>query len=654
MKLLDTVLLVGLGIAGISLLSNTIQQYPTTTGAPAAPAKNAPAPVTKGVSGANSPAKLGYKGTGNKVAMNKGTNHRNGQRFNVNHTFKNYVMMGHFKIGKGQEAINHKTDGPNHGSCTSLPKCFVAGNKVVTSKGMVPIEQIKEGDLVYTHEGVFKPVTETMKRWYEGDVYEIQSYGSNYKTIATEEHPFFTKRGWIRAKDIDKKDDLLLPKPVFASKDIDTISISYTEPIVMRYGRRYQNNNIRDFSVGFEQKKQLDLQINSELLTLIGYYLAEGLAVKNKSGTQYGEVYFTLGISDEEHKYALEIMDAAQKIGLKPTMYKTRFGKLGYVVRFSSNILSKWFVGEFGTGAKNKKIPEWVLVLPNEKLQILLEKYTNGDGHRRKSKGPTYQPANLASSISENLIYSMMLIALKLGYKTIVRQEKRNGFGNIQGRTVKLNDMFELSYTKQGIRGKTKIHLDDKYQHQLIKKIEKKHYSGLVYNLEVKDDHSYMVHNHITHNCVWVEPNLNISSGKLDMTSEWPHPKNHNGMPCPSCKSIGAISAGSWLGWAVAAWQEGPYRKIEAWADKSGTGASWTKLASEVDKGQITNPTLAKRALFLTGKGLESEVRMHGATSGDTDVRDCNVFEITPPASATAAFAFLNLLEAPVPRRYNN
>lgn len=156
--------------------------------------------------------------------------------------------------------------------------------------------------------------------------------------------------------------------------------------------------------------------------------------------------------------------------------------------------------------------------------------------------------------------------------------------------------------------------------------------------------------------CVWIEPNLNISSGKLDMTSEWPHPKNHNGMPCPSCKSIGAISAGSWLGWPVAAWQEGPYRHIEAWADKSGTGSSWTKLASEVDKGQITNAELAKRSLFLTGAGLECEIRCHGAKGGDTDIRDCNVFEITPPggATATAAFAFLNLLEAPVPRRYNN
>src|SRR5215207_544175 len=216
---LDNILTIGglalIGYVGLTILP-TLKLYPATI----APKTNTPATVTKGASGANSPAKLGYKATGNKVAMEKGANHRNGQRYNVNHKFKNYVMMGHFKIGKGQQAINHKTDGPNHGSCTSLPKCFVAGIKVVTSKGMVPIEQIKKGDLVYTHEGVFKPVIGTVNRWYEGDVYEIQTYGSNYTTIATYNHPFLTTRGWVEAKDLrqhlkrrDNQDCLVLPKP---------------------------------------------------------------------------------------------------------------------------------------------------------------------------------------------------------------------------------------------------------------------------------------------------------------------------------------------------------------------------------------------------------------------------------------------------------
>ena len=32
-------------------------------------------------------------------------------------------MQGYYKLGQGQDAINHKGDGPNHGGC-SVKKCM--------------------------------------------------------------------------------------------------------------------------------------------------------------------------------------------------------------------------------------------------------------------------------------------------------------------------------------------------------------------------------------------------------------------------------------------------------------------------------------------------------------------------------------------------
>lgn len=134
---------------------------------------------------------------------------------------------------------------------------------------------------------------------------------------------------------------------------------------------------------------------------------------------------------------------------------------------------------------------------------------------------------------------------------------------------------------------------------------------------------------------VWTEPNLVLSSGKLVMNGEWPHPKSQNDRPCPSCKTIGAIQSGQWFGWAVAAWQEGPYRKLEVWADKSGTGAQWQKIASELDTGQITTPEYAKRPVPpADGSNLEAEIRMH-KEKGGTDMRDAWVYEIIPPTTTT-------------------
>ena len=61
--------------------------------------------------------------TGLVVPLLNGSDNSNGQRYSVNHHFKNYMMIGYFKIGKDQDTLEMKTDGPNHGTCTSLPQC---------------------------------------------------------------------------------------------------------------------------------------------------------------------------------------------------------------------------------------------------------------------------------------------------------------------------------------------------------------------------------------------------------------------------------------------------------------------------------------------------------------------------------------------------
>jgi hypothetical protein len=57
-----------------------------------------------------------YKTTGNKKAVEVGGNPAgNGQRYNVDHKFKNYMQIGYLKTAVGQELIELKTDGPCHG-----------------------------------------------------------------------------------------------------------------------------------------------------------------------------------------------------------------------------------------------------------------------------------------------------------------------------------------------------------------------------------------------------------------------------------------------------------------------------------------------------------------------------------------------------------
>jgi hypothetical protein len=66
---------------------------------------------------------LPYATTGNFVDMEEGSAHENGQRYNVNHKFADHMIIGYFLTKSGQEAIGVKTDGPNHGGCSSSPEC---------------------------------------------------------------------------------------------------------------------------------------------------------------------------------------------------------------------------------------------------------------------------------------------------------------------------------------------------------------------------------------------------------------------------------------------------------------------------------------------------------------------------------------------------
>lgn len=76
--------------------------------------------------------------------------------------------------------------------------CFPAGTLITTNTGNIPIEQIKKGMLVLTHDSTYKPVLETMEKTSETLV-EIKIAGQTNTIKATPEHPFLTVKTNIKA-----------------------------------------------------------------------------------------------------------------------------------------------------------------------------------------------------------------------------------------------------------------------------------------------------------------------------------------------------------------------------------------------------------------------------------------------------------------------
>jgi hypothetical protein len=142
--------------------------------------------------------------------------------------------------------------------------------------------------------------------------------------------------------------------------------------------------------------------------------------------------------------------------------------------------------------------------------------------------------------------------------------------------------------------------------------------------------------------CCWTEPAIELDTGKSHISSEWPHPKNHDPADAPSAVSLNQNLKNKWIGYAVVAYQSGEFRTIEQWCDPTGLDAegkpnnNWQLVLKETDTGQVTNPELAKRKLPMDGRGLESEIRMHGDTGKHgttTDMKFCRVYEIVNPSS---------------------
>ena len=103
--------------------------------------------------------------------------------------------------------------------CQTQSLCFVAGTKVLTENGYKAIEEIKEGDYVYTknlENNQIELNKVSMKlNSYTSELFELTVAGEVIKT--TRKHQFYIiDKGWVRAE------DLVIGDKISSEKDVDT------------------------------------------------------------------------------------------------------------------------------------------------------------------------------------------------------------------------------------------------------------------------------------------------------------------------------------------------------------------------------------------------------------------------------------------------
>jgi len=383
------------------------------------------------------------------------------------------------------------------------PVCVVPETDIISNPNPAPISNFNIGCKVLSHDGKFHVVTKTFKREYFGSILTIKNRLG--KTLLTPDHLIYAfkipeshtyyyntnKRklskhiSWWHAIDLNRRDIVAYPIPQ-EIKDVEYINVN-TEKA------KY------DFkSVNIPAK----IKIDKHFLRFAGYFLAEGSTREQKCKT-----YTTLTFNINEKKYVKDCITLIKKIfKLDPKIEERPKRKTVHIIVYNVH-LTRFLRELFGSTAKEKRIPNFMMFLPIDKQAELIRGLWYGDGYIDKKK-----PRASYSTVSKQLAQQVKILLLRQSIIPSVYEEEPRTIGEIQHkRAYRIYVMETPSLKKLGLILKTKFDLKNQTSCNAwiengllfvpITKIEKTEYNGFVHNLEVDESHSYTTNSLLIHNC---------------------------------------------------------------------------------------------------------------------------------------------------------
>ena len=409
-----------------------------------------------------------------------------------------------------------------------------------------------------------------------------QEHKLEFKTASGREievfpdHRVRTSEGIKRAREIEEDDELFAP----LNLDIDTVQkqnfdlleyLSNSEEVMVRGVGETVENAIDDLGglkkaskeLGFDTKKTLgnykyrgsiplevlkelirlsdtelieeeaklaakrdnveipaNISVDSDLMRLIGYYLAEGYTRKSeKIGEQFYQICFAYG----EEKLKDNICECLERVfGVSPSVEEntiTLSSRLAYEFLSSLNA---------GTDAHNKRIPKQIKKMPKERLRPLLAAYFAGDGSVEKGRLHVD-----ATSVSRRLLDDIDMLLKRFGIFARYSSSERKaggilldkyGEGHYEGRTFESHKLhirsshavafgkkigFDLDRKQQALENsysmerKPRLDIDNDVVLDRVEEIEtKKAEERFMYDIEVEETHNFVTQdNLITNNC---------------------------------------------------------------------------------------------------------------------------------------------------------
>lgn len=405
------------------------------------------------------------------------------------------------------------------------PVCVKPGTLVHMNSHLNHVESVTTGERMLTHSGTYHMINRTSERRYNGDLLALKNKLG--KVELTPEHLVLAIRvpkgdkflrtkyrktltpDWYHAENLRKGDIAVYPI-LKETKDIESIDVD-----VAKSDWDFRGTPIPD-----------EIPVNEDFLRLCGYFASEGHPRENPSKT-YIEFSLNIGERDIEEDIR-RITKNLFSIDVKTKEKRERKTRQVFIYNSTLTRFFKKLLGAYGYA---RKLPHFIMLLPPIKQKAVLYGLWKGDGYvniERKGARAGY------STTSFELAQQVKMLLFRQGIAASMYTERdkiKDGVRHKENYRVhvgqrdsltKLCHILGMTYKPESYASNDSW-FDGDYVYNPITRIQRKNYSGKVYNLEVDGDHSFSTDAFCLHNCgdlMWIFIKVSKDSNGVERLSD--------------------------------------------------------------------------------------------------------------------------------------
>lgn len=337
--------------------------------------------------------------------------------------------------------------------------CFTAGHLVLARRGLVPIEDVRVGDEVWTHLSRWKPVTATMTRCAP----TVMVNGQGHPNMrSTPDHPFFAMESGRSWNGNGYTRTLGEPRWVPAS---DMTAKRWATPLGIDSGDPVP-----------------DALLSESAAYLAGLYVGDGHIGRRPNRKSLSVI---LSVSDDKRATILpRLREGFGTVSDLPHTQST------WRLQLSRDTIARALLDSFGEHAASKTIPAWVFSAPQFWREAFLEGLIATDGSPIRN-------GYRVTTVSRALAVGVRLLAADLGFSTSLNFTVRPKTTVIQGRTVSQMDTWTVIFRRGNRASELR---SNNHAWGLVRSV-KPAGDAEVFDITVADDHSFVCDGLVVHNC---------------------------------------------------------------------------------------------------------------------------------------------------------